>query len=169
MDKIIASPQYGRIFKPALKIALIIGMCSGIILVLYAISMCILFAINVFEYTKGIYPALIVFVFFGILLFIWDLRLLIREAELKRNLIKWQNDFIKIYANVEIVTQGDKLLKDYIVAAKFHYNETFCEKTNRAGNYLVGYDRILKSCTGNSVPILYSPTYNEYVFIKENS
>lgn len=168
MEKIIASPQYGRLFSPALKLILVLGMCFALLILVYSIALIVLLIIGLLDYTNGIITASIILDMLGLLLFFWDLRLLLRNAKLKRNLIKWQNDFVKIFASVNIVIQGDKIFKDYMVTAKFEYNGIQCEKKKRAGNYLTGYDRILKKYVGSKIPIYYSPTYDEFVFIKKD-
>lgn len=167
MDKIESSPKYGLYMNKTCKILLIFAVILALIIVLFSIVCIIVYAIEdgLNESVLGTYiPILLVGVFASTLFLYFFIRQCIFEKKLKL----WEKDFIKLYAKVEAGYTVDKIIGGITVGAIFKFRYEKQEHIIKGGPLSDRFGETKTSkLIGQKVPIYYSPTYDEVVFIKE--
>ncbi len=167
MDKIESSPKYGWDMNKTCKILLIFAVSIATLMLIGTIVGISIDAIGdgVTESVIGIYATLLIVAIFADI--IWSY-FLIRQYVFEYKIKLWEKDFVKLYAKVETGYGDDKIVEglNFVVVYKFRYDKqehiikggTLCDR--------FGVTKASK-LIGQRVPIFYSPTYDEVVFIKE--
>lgn len=169
MDKIIASPKYGWNMNRVCKILSIVFI-SLTVLCLIAILAGMFATGDYQDLTKGeiisLAIALLIIVFANILVLVFYIRQLIFEKKLKL----WKQDFVKLYARVLGGFTEDEIVGGVTVSTvlKFRYEGQEHVIKSKPLYSRFGESKGLQQI-GQRVPIYYSPTYDEIVFIKECS
>lgn len=165
MDKIISSPKYGLYMNNVCKILSILFLSFSALSVI-AILIGMFVTGDYQELTKGgiisVVIALLIVAFANVLVLVFYIRQRIFEKKLEL----WQQDFVKLYAKVLC---GDSV-GGVIVSTelKFRYEGQEHVIKSKPLYSRFGESKGLQQI-GQRVPIYYSPTYDEIVFIKEIS
>jgi len=167
MEKIIASPQYGKNLSKFTKTVLFICLVIFIIYIIAYIAVLICSAINIIQVDLEITVSLTIFCLIGTLGAVVSILRLHKQYKFEKKIKKWEHDFVKIYATISIATNNKSIIQEYTIIAKFMCNGNTYILEKNAGNNLSGFDKVLKELIGRHVPIYFSNQYNEYVFIKD--
>ena len=167
MDKIVSSPKYGLYLNRTFKTLLILGILLALIMLIFALT-CIGVNAKNEELTESdintYVPIIIVAIFANVL---WGY-FFIRQCIFDKKLKLWKKDFVKIYARVLGGYTDDDILEGVTVSTVLKFRYEGQEHVIRSKTLLsrFGEAKGLQQI-GQKVPIYYSPTYDEIVFIKE--
>jgi len=167
MEKIKASIRYGRILSAPLKAILWTAVAGTVLCYVLSIAICVLAGVGATEFAPEEIACIVALDVFLTVVSIICLYFFVREQKFKRSLRDWEKDFQKLYADVELKEDGGGFGKRYLLKAEFKYSGERRIIERQVGDMLIGYDRIFKSCLGKDVPIYYSPSFDEIVFIEE--
>lgn len=167
--KIVASLRYGR---------LISGWLLGLFIFSCVLDVGgILFSIIIYTLIRlGIIPPdedEIILLYFGIVFVLClalSLFFLIRRAMLKKKMMLWRQDAVYLTAHSKTlgVKNNPPALPAYAIEIDFVYNERLIIK--RSGNPekpKSGYDPIFGHYANREIKILYSPSYDQVMILKD--
>lgn len=166
MNEIIASPKYGRYISKSVKIILISEIMLFTAFLLSSVVVIILILSNILEDDGIVIGILTATSIMGISINTVLVFILNKQNHFDRDLKEWQKDFQKLYADVFLSDRIASLnVGFFVLKVEFRINKKKHTKIIRIKDK--DYNRIFKKCVGYKVPIYYSATYDEIVFIKK--
>jgi len=176
MEEIKASLKYGRYYSKDRTIATIVFIVFCFLLII-AVALAMVFGYpSGEEYLGAVIGTILCFAaVFGFLIAIL-IRELVIQSKAKKEIKKWSEDFILTHADACIKETHTSLGSVFFLVVTFkcmgqrHRMEKILEKKVQRDVDIFfyhgyGFDA-LEKCTGDHVPIYYSPKYNEIVFLK---
>lgn len=162
MEKIVASIKYGRYFNKAFRTIIIVDLALSLLLFLIAIGLLII------DLSRDSVMVFIGATIFSVLNSIVWISFILKQKRFDKDLKEWQKDFEKTYADVSITFEYISMFKHkYIMRAEFEAGGVWHVVEREVGDAFNYVDKALKQCVGYKVPIYYSATYDEIVFIKK--
>ncbi len=168
MNKIIASLTYGKKISKVIMLLIYISLLLCVAIVMLTIFCAIYYA----EYEA------LICLFLPLIGIPGLVYIIIVFSKENRNIRKWKIDSVLLSAYAIEVDRIENVLTNMVklkISVKFIYNgikmvQESGEKNSKKGNLFYihpGYDAIFLKCVDHPIHILYSPTYDQVMLLKE--
>ena len=167
IKKIVATINYGRLLWGKYFILILFNFIISLLIPTVTITILILVSKNMIIWEPKIILTLILANIFSIFLFSVSLSILIIDKKKKKKISLMLKDAIKLNAFVKrkpITQIGEN---PYRVSISFKFNDLLKEKVSPNGNIFVGYSKTYLKYVNQNIEILFSPKYDEVMFLKD--
>lgn len=175
LKSIDASLQYGQYFSGKWMVLFISLIAYCVVLILAFFIWLILVKCGIEQYDNDAHVSMICCLCISILVIIGMLYVMYKNNRLKKKILLWLNDAVKLHATTRVLesfrTFGHPIAETKLLI-EFYYNDKkiICESgdnTKKDHWYKRnGFFKILSKYGNKNIKILYSPTYNQVLILK---